>query len=529
MNSTSQFKKPTRKKRKVSVELKESVIRKHTAGLKIMEISRSLVLPESTVRNIIKSKEKIQLATTSVQQPIKKNICYSRNVVIQTTETMMYTWIIDQRRKGVPLDTSTITCKARSLFDDVKSRQGADESLGHGFSAGWFARFKKRYNLRNIRLHGEARRADNEAASNFKEYLMELVGDGEYSSKQIYNADESSLFWKKLPSRSFVPEEENQRTGFKMHKDRVTLLFAGNAYGAKLKPLLIHRSKKPRALKGSNTETLPVIWRHNKKAWMTRVEFVEWFSNYFVPFVRDYNEEHNLHNKALLILDNFAGHPTNICDMYPHIRVVFLPPKTTSIMQPMDQGIIASFKAMYLRATVKHLVAHLSENLDIHSYCKEFNIKNALHAIDAAWSEISSSTMQNAWKRLLPYSVLNDNGIDDSLEICNSETVDLMHQAGFENIEARDIDEFLSTNDDEMTNDELLQIDHTVLTDDEEIVTNQITECVEEEVPRAQDLEIRKKMFDAAEELKRLAGLVEKDPKRRTFHLGIDALMSPYQ
>ena len=149
-----------------------------------------------------------------------------------------------------------------------------------------------------------------------------------------------------MPIRSFVSHEENQGTGFKMHKDRVTLLLAGNAYGdAKLKPVLVHRSKCPRALKSCNKEMLPVIWKHNKRAWITRVEFIDWFSNYFVPFVSDYNARNNLNNKALLILDNFPGHPTSICNMHPHIKVIFLPPNTTSLIQPMDQGIIAALKA----------------------------------------------------------------------------------------------------------------------------------------------------------------------------------------
>jgi hypothetical protein len=50
--------------------------------------------------------------------------------------------------------------------------------------------------------------------------------------------------------------------------------------------------------------------------------------------------------KILLILDNTPGHPPFTGDLHPNIKVVFLPPLTTSLIQPMDQGVTATFKAL---------------------------------------------------------------------------------------------------------------------------------------------------------------------------------------
>ena len=246
------------------------------------------------------------------------------------------------------------------------------QSPNYRFSAGWFARFKTRYNLRNIRLHGEAASADREAVDSFRENLKKLIIDEGYSPKQVYNADESGLFWKKMPSRTFVSQEENKAAGFKVQKDRLTLLFAGNAYGdVKLKPMLVYRSKNPRALKNCDKEALPVIWRHNKKAWITRREFTDWFSNHFVPFIETYNKDQNLDNKAMLILDNASVHPVELGQLYLHIKNVFLPPNTTSLIQPLDQGIIANFKVFYLRSTLEKLAFAIAENNeDIRSHWK---------------------------------------------------------------------------------------------------------------------------------------------------------------
>jgi hypothetical protein len=54
--------------------------------------------------------------------------------------------------------------------------------------------------------------------------------------------------------------------------------------------------------------------------------------------------ENNIPFKILLILENTPEHSHFIGDLYPNIKVVFLPPNTTSLIQPMDQGVIAAFK-----------------------------------------------------------------------------------------------------------------------------------------------------------------------------------------
>lgn len=127
--------------------------------------------------------------------------------------------------------------------------------------------------------------------------------------------------------------------GFKIAKERVTIMLGGNISGnCKLKPLAVYHSLKPRAFKNIDTQTLPVIWKANKKAWVTRVIFLEWFKENLIPEAKVYLEKLKIPFKVLLLLDNAPGHPVDLNEIHPNVEVMFFPPRTTALLQPMDQG-----------------------------------------------------------------------------------------------------------------------------------------------------------------------------------------------
>jgi hypothetical protein len=132
--------------------------------------------------------------------------------------------------------------------------------------------------------------------------------------------------------------------GFKAAKDGLTVLLGANAAGdCKLKVLLVYHSENPRAFKGLSKATLPVHFRSDPKAWMTIAHFEEWFMNYFIPEVEKFCRGNDIPFKILLIFSNAPGHSAYLDDFHANVKVVFLPPNTTSIHQPMDQGVIANF------------------------------------------------------------------------------------------------------------------------------------------------------------------------------------------
>ena len=88
--------------------------------------------------------------------------------------------------------------------------------------------------------------ADTSAVDSFKRELHQRMKTGGYSLDQVFNADETGLWWKLMPSKSLVHCGEKQAKNFKQAKDRVTLLGCCNASGTcKLLLAFIHKSTKP--------------------------------------------------------------------------------------------------------------------------------------------------------------------------------------------------------------------------------------------------------------------------------------------
>ena len=66
----------------------------------------------------------------------------------------------------------------------------------------------------------------------------------------------------------------------------------------------------------------------------------------------------------ILLVVNAPGHLPFIGDLHPSIKVVLLPPNTTSLIQPMNQEVIAVFKAYYLRGTFDQAIRATEEDTD---------------------------------------------------------------------------------------------------------------------------------------------------------------------
>ena len=129
-------------------------------------------------------------------------------------------------------------------------------------SSGWLDKFKQRYSIKEYNKHGESQSAPIEQIPEMREELKEFLKN--YRREDIFNCDETGLYWKMEPTRGLSTAPIS---GLKLHKERVTILLTCNATGTeKLKPVFIHKYKNPHPLKNLPKTSLPVEYYWNSTA-----------------------------------------------------------------------------------------------------------------------------------------------------------------------------------------------------------------------------------------------------------------------
>lgn len=295
----------------------------------------------------------------------------------------LYEWFKQRRSQGFPISGHILSEKAKEFHLELNIAEPCE------FSSGWIRNFKTRYGIRHIRLHGEKTSADTEAAEEYVETFSKFAKDENLKPSQIYNADETGVFWRCMPRITLSGMDEGSVSGCKEAKERVTALTCANASGThKCKLLVIGKSKNPRCFKG--VKTLPVIYRANSRAWITRDLMMEWFHDHFVPEVRESCNKEGLPKdcKIVLLLDNCSAHPPAHLLVSGNISAMYLPPNCTSLIQPMDQGIIRSMKCYYRRNFMQKLLQ--TNNLD--AFKKQFTMKDCVWTLAKAWNAVVEST-----------------------------------------------------------------------------------------------------------------------------------------
>src|SRR6266480_3018265 len=113
----------------------------------------------------------------------------------------------------------------------------------------------------------------------------------------------------------------------------------------------IHKYKTPHVMRNINYKNLPVHYFWSKKSWMQ----VSIFNEILLKLNEKMKQRRR---KIVLLLDNAPVHLIldETQEKLDSIVVKFLPPNTTTALQPCDAGIIHSFKCHYKRLFVQNRI-----------------------------------------------------------------------------------------------------------------------------------------------------------------------------
>ena len=157
-------------------------------------------------------------------------------------EEAIYKWFKSVLDSGVRISGMVLRVKA---FAEFAVKLGKSDFVA---TEGWLSRWKTRHQIKSRLTHGEKSSANFEGAEIWVSTVLPQILE-EYNPENIYNADETGLYFRATPDRSLCYAYE-QLSGSKKAMDRVTILVYANMLGNdKLKLLMIGKSKQPRCSK----------------------------------------------------------------------------------------------------------------------------------------------------------------------------------------------------------------------------------------------------------------------------------------
>lgn len=361
------------KRKSLSVDDKIDAILAVDKGGKKSDIALRLGIPPNTLSTWIKNRDKI-FSTYDGTNPTRKR---QRLSAYADVEEALLRWFMQARSNSVAVSGPVLIAQARKFAD----------ALGHAefqCSSGWLDRFKQRHGISGKCITGESAAVSNDVTADWLTSSVPKILQ-QFKPKDIYNMDETGLFFRMTPDRTLTFKGDSCHGG-KKSKERITAAVCANMDGSdKLEILVIGKFQNPRCFK--NVKKLPVEYLANKKAWMTSEIFENWLRKLDRKFVRD-------GRKILMLVDNCPAHPK--VQNLKAITLKFLPPNTTSCLQPMDQGIIQNLKVLYRRLVVERVLRAVENDETVNN--NTITVLDAVRMLQSAWYQVKPDAIANCFR-----------------------------------------------------------------------------------------------------------------------------------
>ncbi|XP_068232220.1 tigger transposable element-derived protein 1-like [Palaemon carinicauda] len=138
----------------------------------------------------------------------------------------------------------------------------------------------------------------------------------------------------------------------------------------------------------------------------------------------------------------------------------------------MDQGVIASIKAYYLRRTIAVALqaTETKKDLTLKDFWKSYNILDAVKNIADSWEEVKITNMNGVWRKLCPQFVNDFLGFEDTVDHVIKNIVALSKEIDLE-IEVDNVTELLESDGEELSAGDLIQLEKQIIEEEEETPT----------------------------------------------------------
>lgn len=183
------FKMSTRKSISFSDKIRN--LNEINKGVKKKDVAQLFKISASTLSTILKNRQTIDENESNFGPKQKRmRLCQYDDL-----DKAMLKWIRGIRDRNCPVSGTLLQEKAMEFakilgYSDFKA------------SAGWMDKFKKRHGLTLKTICGESADVPEEVCDSWMEKIPEILQ--EFSPQNIFNADETGLFFKCLPTKTLA-------------------------------------------------------------------------------------------------------------------------------------------------------------------------------------------------------------------------------------------------------------------------------------------------------------------------------------
>ncbi|XP_044124236.1 tigger transposable element-derived protein 6-like [Bufo gargarizans] len=374
-----------------------SVIKESEAGRSQRDLAKEFNCSKTQIQATLANREHY---LRQWQENVNENSKRRRWQPYEDVNKALLDWLYHARSEHFPISGPMLQEKALQ----IASQLGL-----HRFHAsnGWLNKFRTRHNIVFHPIAGATIEMREEDGAVSKDQLHVIAAG--YADSDIYNMDETGLFFKAIPDKTLTVRSA-QCQGGNWAEQRLTVALCANLCGDKEPPLVIHTGTGH----PHSTEALG-IWRHtNRKAWMTPEIYRSWLEKL--------NERMRLQDRRILLFVD--GAPCHCAEKLSHVEVTLLPTNGTPWSSPMCQGAIRAFKIHYRKKLLRSLLARMDDARPVHVLAEGITMVDALSWVKMAWGEVKPETitrgfLQSGFVPTVDVSHDDDEDLARSLAILN--------------------------------------------------------------------------------------------------------------